>query len=374
MKILIVDDVKTNLISLRALLEDIDSSFVLIEANSGEEALEKVLINEIDLILLDVQMPTMDGFEVAELIKSNNQTKHISIIFLTAIFKAEEFINKGFALGAVDYLTKPIDENLFINRITLYSKLHNEVIKNRKKDQLMFQQAKMAALGDMISNISHQWRQPLSAISTTASGIILKKSIDNLTSNDLDKELENIIEITKYLSRIIDDFRTFFKKDAEKLEYTLPTLLNKSISLVKVLYDNAEIKIIKNIQDDISLYIYENELIQILINLFTNASHALDDVIYEKLIFLDAYVDDSNMVIIKIKDNAGGIKNDILTKVFEPYFTTKHESQGTGLGLYIANEIITKHMSGKIEVENSSYIYNNIDCTGALFTLTLPFK
>ena len=235
-KILIVDDVQANLIALRALLEVVNKDFVIKEALNGEEALEQVLNDKIDLIILDIQMPIMDGFEVAKFLKSNNLTKDIPIIFLTAAFKSDDFMEKGFDLGAVDYLTKPINENLFINRISLYTKLIIERNNNMIKDKLMFQQSKMASMGEMLSNIAHQWRQPLSSISTTASGLALLRDSEQLSEKDLMSGLDNIVEVTQYLSQTIDDFRTFFKQDKDKSEFNVARLLNKSIIIIKNIY------------------------------------------------------------------------------------------------------------------------------------------
>ena len=369
-KILIVDDVQANLIALRALLEVVNKDFVIKEALNGEEALEQVLNDKIDLIILDIQMPIMDGFEVAKFLKSNNLTKDIPIIFLTAAFKSDDFMEKGFDLGAVDYLTKPINENLFINRISLYTKLIIERNNNMIKDKLMFQQSKMASMGEMLSNIAHQWRQPLSSISTTASGLALLRDSEQLSEKDLMSGLDNIVEVTQYLSQTIDDFRTFFKQDKDKSEFNVARLLNKSISIIQNIYKKYNIHIISNFDKTLNMRTYKNELIQVFMTLLTNAKDALHDIEGEKLVFVEILSDADN-IIIKIRDNADGIPLDIIDKIFEPYFTTKHQTQGTGIGLFIANEIIVNHMKGKITAKNVSYEHNHEIYIGAEFVLTL---
>ncbi|MCJ8326546.1 MAG: hybrid sensor histidine kinase/response regulator [Campylobacterales bacterium] len=369
-KILIVDDVQANLIALRALLEVVNKDFVIKEALNGEEALEQVLNDKIDLIILDIQMPIMDGFEVAKFLKSNNLTKDIPIIFLTAAFKSDDFMEKGFDLGAVDYLTKPINENLFINRISLYTKLIIERNNNMIKDKLMFQQSKMASMGEMLSNIAHQWRQPLSSISTTASGLALLRDSEQLSEKDLMSGLDNIVEVTQYLSQTIDDFRTFFKQDKDKSEFNVARLLNKSISIIQNIYKKYNIHIISNFDETLNMRTYKNELIQVFMTLLTNAKDALHDIEGEKLVFVEILSDADN-IIIKIRDNADGIPLDIIDKIFEPYFTTKHQTQGTGIGLFIANEIIVNHMKGKITAKNVSYEHNHKVYIGAEFVLTL---
>ncbi|NQY21551.1 MAG: hybrid sensor histidine kinase/response regulator [Campylobacteraceae bacterium] len=369
-KILIVDDVQANLIALRALLEVVNKDFVIKEALNGEEALEQVLNDKIDLIILDIQMPIMDGFEVAKFLKSNNLTKDIPIIFLTAAFKSDDFMAKGFDLGAVDYLTKPINENLFINRISLYTKLIIERNNNMIKDKLMFQQSKMASMGEMLSNIAHQWRQPLSSISTTASGLSLLRDSEQLSEKDLMSGLDNIVEVTQYLSQTIDDFRTFFKQDKDKSEFNVARLLNKSISIIQNIYKKYNIHIISNFDKTLNMRTYKNELIQVFMTLLTNAKDALYDIEGDKLVFVEILSDADN-IIIKIRDNADGIPLDIIDKIFDPYFTTKHQTQGTGIGLFIANEIIVNHMKAKITAKNVSYEHNHKVYIGAEFVLTL---
>lgn len=370
-KILIVDDVKANLISLRAILEEIDENFLIIEANSGEEALEQVLNYQVDLVILDIQMPIMDGFEVAQFLKSNNLTKDIPILFLTAAFKSEEFVQKGFELGAVDYLTKPINKHKLINRINLYTKLFREMQENRQKDRLMFQQSKMAAMGDMLATIAHQWRQPLSAISSRSSGLSLMFSMGTASNEEIKEELDNINKITQYLSSTIDDFRTFFRTDKDKSKFKLSESIKKSLAIVEVLFEDSNINIITNLDDEIELYTYENEFLQVLLTLFTNAKDALDDKIHDRYIFITTEQNDGEFIL-KIKDNAGGVPLDIMDKIFEPYFTTKHQSQGTGIGLFICNEIIVKHMKGKIGVKNIDFKYDGHSYIGAEFSIRLP--
>ena len=136
--------------------------------------------------------------------------------------------------------------------------------------------------------------------------------------------------------------------------------------------DNKQIKVIRNV-DDLSITGFEREFLQVLLNIFKNAMDALESIPNEKYIFVDIYKEDTSLII-KIKDNAGGIKEDIIKIVFEPYFTTKHQSQGTGIGLYMSEEIITKHMDGVLEVENTSYEFEGENFIGALFIITMPLK
>ena len=366
--ILIVDDVEANLISLEALLETIDENYNIIKANSGTKALEITLNEKIDLIILDIQMPDMDGFEVAQLLKSNKITTDIPIIFLTAAFKSEEWVHKGFELGAIDYLTKPIDENQFINRISLYTKLIKTIEDIRQKDKVLHEQSKMASMGEMIGNIAHQWRQPLSVISTAATGIQIQKEYHNLTDEELDEMLNKINESAQYLSTTIDDFRDLVKGDTKKIEFNISEYINKALKLEEPILKNNSIKLIANIDNTLTIKNFGNLLIQIIVNIFNNAKDALKNIDSEnRYIFLELEKE-NNHIVIKIKDNAGGIDEEVLPKIFEAYFTTKHKSQGTGLGLYMTYNMV-HNMDGNIEVHNSIFNYKDTEYKGAEFTI-----
>ena len=240
----------------------------------------------------------------------------------------------------------------------------------KQKDIMLLQQSKMAAMGEMISNIAHQWRQPLSLISTAATGAKLQKEIGVLTDEKLEETLVSINNSVQYLSKTIDDFRNFFRPDNEKTKFKVSHLLQKATSLVKPQFKNRDIKIIEEL-DDFELFALENELLQVLINILNNARDQLMKVDNKKLIFIKAY-QNTNRNIITIQDSGNGIDEDIINRIFEPYFTTKHSSEGTGIGLYMSEEIITKHMMGQIHAENSSFIYEEIEYKGAKFIISLP--
>ena len=251
--------------------------------------------------------------------------------------------------------------------------IQHHIDENHKQYELLAQKSKLAAMGEMMENIAHQWRQPLSLITTASTGVKLQKEMGVLTDKMLLDSIDNIGNSANHLSETIEDFRDFFKPDKEKSEFTLPSCLNKTFKLLASQIKNREIEVVENIEN-ISLQGYERELLQVLLNILNNAKDALENVKDEKYIFIDIYEDKNKNAIIKIKDNAGGINEDIIERIFEPYFTTKHKSQGTGLGLYMSQEIISRHMNGNLEVTNEIFQYNNKEYKGALFTLVLPIE
>jgi PAS domain S-box-containing protein len=255
--------------------------------------------------------------------------------------------------------------------ITKEKEIENELNKNEK---LIIQQSKMAAMGEMLENIAHQWRQPLSTISTISSSLIMKKEMGIDTNKDSEIEyLNKIIKTTSFLSKTIDDFRNFFRNEKEATLFDIKDAYIDSLHIVNSKFESLGISIIEEIKS-IEVETYKTELMQVFINILNNAKDALiQNKIENKYIFVKITNDDES-IFIEIKDNANGISNNIIHKVFEPYFTTKHKSQGTGIGLYMSNEIITKHLNGTLNVINDEFVYNNKKYIGALFHIKIPIK
>lgn len=248
-------------------------------------------------------------------------------------------------------------------------RIKEEVEENLKKDRILSQQQKMVSMGQMIENIAHQWRQPLSLITTGVSGIKLKKQLNDLDDVFFYETLDSILNTSKYLSNTIDDFRYFFKPQKEKEVFYLEECCRKTIDLMNPNFLNKDIQINYKMEN-IQISGYETELIQVLINILNNSKDALELLNDEKLIFIDIFMENKK-VIIEIKDNAGGIDEEIMDKVFEPYFTTKHQSQGTGIGLFMCKEIINKHMNGQLNISNQSFEYKNKIYKGTLTRISL---
>ena len=289
----------------------------------------------------------------------------VGVIFLALLYRQSVLKTANKSLN--EKVEKKTEELRTINK-NLEQKVKDEVQENLEKDKILQRQAKMAAMGEMIENIAHQWRQPLSVISTGASGIRLKKEINTLDDEYLFSTLDSITTSSLYLSDTIDDFRFFFKPNKEKRSFLLSNSIEKTLNILSFKFDNENIKIIKNIEN-VEIFGYETELIQVFINILNNANDALiDKNLEEKFVFIDISKV-KNRIIIKVRDNAGGIDSTIVEKIFEPYFTTKHKSQGTGIGLYMCNQIISKHMNGLLDVSNVDYSYDGKDYTGAEFKI-----
>ncbi|MFW3353027.1 cache domain-containing protein [Aliarcobacter butzleri] len=256
--------------------------------------------------------------------------------------------------------------------IFLENKLKEYKRELDNKQAILYQQSKMAAMGEMIGNIAHQWRQPLSIITTATSGMVLQKQMGVLTDEFFFEASNRINTSSQYLSQTIDDFRNFFIPNKEKSKVNLIEIFKKTLDLISAQFSSKDIEIIKNIEG-VEFESYENELIQALINILNNSRDELIKKDDERFIFVDAFEKD-NFINIIIKDNAGGVIKENLDKIFEPYFTTKYKSQGTGIGLYMTEEIITKHLNGTICVENVEFTYNDKQYFGAEFTIRIDLN
>ncbi len=237
-----------------------------------------------------------------------------------------------------------------------------------KQQQIILNQSKIASMGEMIGNIAHQWRQPLSAISTSASSLQVQNDLDILDKKTINKNLHNILKNTNYLSKTIDTFTQYIKGEKNYKKVFLSDVINKTIELLDAVLKGNHIKIINNMKNTrpIEVYIVEEELSQVIINIISNAKDALLEREIENPIIEITLKESNNDALIYVEDNAGGIDKEVLHKIFEPYFTTKHQSQGTGLGLHMSHQIIVDSLKGKIYAHNIK--------KGARFIISLPLN
>ncbi|AXH09338.1 histidine kinase [Malaciobacter halophilus] len=245
-------------------------------------------------------------------------------------------------------------------------KVEKAISDVKKKDRAMLHQSRLARMGAMLSMIAHQWRQPLSELS----GVLMEletankfKKVDEKMIQDSVNESNKLIE---FMSNTIEDFRNFFKPDKKKVYFYLDDACNEALTLVDASIKNFNINLVKKVKCNSIIYGYEREFAQVMLNLISNAKDILvQRDIKNPNIYIEVDAIGSN-AIVKVLDNAGGVEDEYIDLIFEPYFTTKSSSKGTGLGLYMAKMIVEKNMEGEISVENTN--------KGALFLVTLPFK
>jgi len=248
----------------------------------------------------------------------------------------------------------------------LEHRVAKEVQNNREKDRQLLHQSRLAQMGEMISMIAHQWRQPLAAISSTSSAINIKAQLGTTTDQFLIENTENISQYTNHLSDTIDDFRNFFKSNKEIQQTSFSELINSVKGIIKISIDNKKIELIEELNCDDKFQTYSNEIKQVILNLIKNAEDILvDKKIKDPYIKIETSKEDDTLLL-KVSDNGGGIPLDIIDKIFDPYFSTKTKKDGTGLGLYMSKTIIEDHCGGELLVDNNK--------NGAIFTIKLKGK
>ncbi|UTJ05343.1 sensor histidine kinase [Arcobacter roscoffensis] len=250
--------------------------------------------------------------------------------------------------------------------------IRDQTSKLIEKENLLIQQSKMATMGEMIGNIAHQWKQPLSLISTSNGMLKLNKEYKNFSEKQLDEAIENIDNSVQNLSETIDDFRNFFNPNKSLSHFKIEHSFDKTFKLIDSQFKNNNIEIIKDVED-IDLYSYENELLQVLINIIKNAKEQLEKLKNDRIKILQISAKkENNTLIIKLIDNGGGIKEENLDKIFDNHFTTKKEEGGSGIGLYMSRQIIQNSLQGEITAYNTTLEYKDYNLKGACFQIKLP--
>ena len=295
-----------------------------------------------------------------------NRRKNGDYYWVTAVISP--LYNNGKKVG-YSSIRQDITDSKRIEELneSLKEKISLEVAKSRQKDQQMIQQSRLAQMGEMISMIAHQWRQPLTAISATGSSMILTaRGKELVESAYIDEKSRKILEYSKHLSNTIDDFRDFFKPDKEQKLVTIEELTKSVLGIVKASLCQQNIKIDIDIRYHEKFTSYPNELKQVILNLIKNAEDVLlENGIENPWIKIDGYKKDDS-IIIEVKDNGKGVPEGLMDKIFDPYFSTKLKKDGTGLGLYMSKTIVEDHCHGKLELKNN--------VNGAVFMIILPLS
>ncbi len=262
--------------------------------------------------------------------------------------------------------------NIIERRFKIYNfSINRKIVEIGRQQRIMAQQSKMAAMGEMIENIAHQWRQPLSIISTAATGLKISKEFNNLDDETFFSSLKSINDSSQYLSNTIEDFRNYYQKSNETKDFRIDETIEKCIQLLKPKIDSNNIEIIKDIKK-LNYYGSENELLQVLMNLLNNSCdqfHVTNNV-QTPVIKIKLYKN-IDTIFIEVSDNAGGIDSEIIERIFEPYFTTKNKNIGTGIGLYMSKNIIEKSFNGKIDAKNIVLNHQDNTFNGAKFTISI---
>lgn len=259
---------------------------------------------------------------------------------------------------------------------SLEIKISREVAQNRKKDIIMFQQARFASLGEMLNNIAHQWRQPLGSITMIIQSFQTKMQMGKLTQNFVDEKVNDALLLANNMSNTLEDFKNFFSPNKTKSHFYIKNCIEHSIELSKYFLNQENINVILKVRKDIEINSFYNELSHVFLNLISNSKDALCSNVdkNDRIIKIIVNIYKEHLVI-NVLDNGGGIPQNVLPKVFEPYYTTKYKSAGTGIGLYMSKQIIEKHMLGEISCKNISHkIKDDKVFNCSLFTIKIPIN
>ena len=240
---------------------------------------------------------------------------------------------------------------------TLNDELEDRVAQRtaelRLKDQAMIQQNSMAALGEMINNIAHQWRQPLNVISLIIQFVQSKYASGKLSSEEMNSNIQDVMENIMHMSQTIEDFRNFFKQDKVKQEFFISEAVRSAMSLVSASLEHHNIKVEIKTEDDATVIGYQNEYSQVLLNIISNTCDACTEHKVPRPRIFISIAHENERSVLYIRDNCGGIPDDIISKIFDPYFTTRGPDKGTGIGLYMSKMIIEQNMNGQLTVCNT---------------------
>lgn len=367
--ILIVDDKQENLISLRSFLEHND--FEVEEASSGEEALKKVLKTVYSLIILDVQMPGMDGFEVAETILDYSKAKDTPILFLSAVNIDKEFITRGYRAGGVDYITKPFDPDILLLKVKTFKRLFQQTnelkkVQNTLKKEIEARKELEKKKDEFISIASHELKTPLTSIRGYVQ--LLERLIQRKGDEELTPYIQKVSQQINKLGDLVSDLLDISKMESGKMKFDIrpfsfEDMLNNAIDNIQQVYPEYEIKRIGSVN---TMYLGDEMRIeQVLINYLTNGVKYSPE---NKTLEVETIIED-NFLEVRVRDYGIGISQELQEQLFEKFFRveeTSHRFQGLGIGLFICQEIIERH-GGKCRVESTVG-------EGSTFIFTLPIK
>lgn len=340
------------------IIVDVSEAFCEISGYTKEE-----LIGKPHNIVRHPDMPSSVYTDLWSSIKSgkawNGQLKNLkkdSSYYWIDINITPEYSEEGIINGYTSVrhdITSKIDLRELSE--SLEQRVEKELEKNRQKDERLLEITKMAQIGEMIENIAHQWRQPLATISATVTNIEIKSSFDTLKDEELSKLMKDISHQTHYLSKTINTFRNFLKAKKELKEVVLQENIEETLYIMETMLKDNYIQLINNVENNnpIIMTMVVGELSQVIINIINNAKFILLEKKIEKpwiKVELQQY---ENKAVLTIEDNAGGIPDEILPKIFESHFTTKDEEEGTGLGLHMSHKIVRESFNGKLHAENT---------------------
>ena len=373
LRLLIIEDSEDDALLLERELTkngyDLDSQRV-----DTPEAMQRALATKTwDVVVSDFVMPHFSGLDALRILQESRR----DIPFIIVSGKVgEESAVEAMRAGANDYIIKgnlarltpaiereivdvenrrkqrQADEDLALLHKTLEARVVEMVTDLRRKDQILIQQSRLAAMGEMIGNIAHQWRNPLNNAALIIQNLQLEYDSGTLTREVMHSDIREAMAVLLHMSDTINDFRNFFREDTEKREFSIGKSVNSAMTLVAATLSNKKIQIDIEDNDEVTAIGYQNEYAQALLNIISNSREAaLERKTTNPHIFIRITRENGRSVLY-IRDNCGGIPDEVMPKIFDPYFTTRGPDRGTGIGLYMSKVIIEQNMDGHLTARN----------------------
>jgi signal transduction histidine kinase len=326
-----------------------------------------------DVVISDFVMPHFSGLDALQVLKKSG----IDIPFIIVSGKiGEETAVEAMRAGAHDYILKgnlarlspaiereiaeaenrrkrrQADDELALLHKSLEARVVEMVTDLRRKDQILIQQSRLAAMGEMIDNIAHQWRNPLNNAALIIQNLQLEYDSGTLSGEEMHSDISEAMAVLLHMSDTINDFRNFFRKDKEKQEFSIGKSVNSAMSLVAATLNNKNIQVEIEGNDGVTAIGYQNEYAQALLNIISNSREAaLERKTTNPHIFI-LITRENGRSVLYVRDNCGGIPDEVMPKIFDPYFTTRGPDRGTGIGLYMSKVIIEQNMAGHLTACN----------------------
>jgi C4-dicarboxylate-specific signal transduction histidine kinase len=376
-----------------SIINNIDKKLLAIQSNLKkilhENDLSKIKEIHFQINAITIYLTSLINYDLSITVNERRDTQKsfnkiiilsivaIVMVFLFSILLSILIINnfKNLHNSLEEKVNEKTKELTELNNY-LEIKVSKEVAQNRKKDIIMSQQARLASLGEMLNNIAHQWRQPLGSITMIIQSFQTKMELGKLTDSFVEEKVEDALLLANNMSNTLDDFKNFFSPRKTKSIFYISDCIEHSIQLAKYTLEKQNIIIKLEIKDNVELNTYYNELSHVFLNILSNSKDALSATSRKNDKIIKIVVNEfRDTMVINLMDNGGGIDDNIIPKIFEPYYTTKYKSAGTGIGLYMVKQIIEKHMYGSITFKNIQHKIdnkNNYKCS--LFTIKIPIS
>ncbi len=395
-------DISTKDINLQTLIDKLQNSIVKYNSlisnsmiflkNEGLDTFVKISYKDVkkSIIQLDGEIADVMEYELNKALQNRVTIKNEygktqkMIIFLTLLLFASalvltKMLAKNF-INTIDTHSKTISYLELRNQEILdsiESKVDDAVKQVREKDQIMYQNARLASMGEMIGNIAHQWRQPLNALTLLIQSFGIKNETGNLNKEFVQKQVDEGMRLANSMSDTIEDFRNFFLPSKNKELFSLKKAIGDTLEMSSFFCKDENISISLDGEEDIKIYGYANEFSQVILNFINNARENFRqrEIDQDKKIFINitkAKLGKQPIAKIEFIDNGGGIDEHIIDRIFEPYFTTKHKSTGTGIGLYMSKQIIETQMNGTLNAKTITKEIDSHKYKCALFEIDIP--